>query len=767
MNKLISPLFVLLLFSLHAQNIAPKNERVFNFTLTVQTNQGQVDAGRDLVFVETETYERLTFKTDQNGKFAYTFDHGKLWLGSVGEMRNCIELIVDYGGNQNRQLTYNPEYWERENEILPDRRSIAFTEVDQFRLSPMEEPSSKESVLNLRLMDQQRKGYAKVEVILTCFATKTKYKGLTGTNGGVTFKIPINQKYEIDVDGIESTHFIDFDSRPMTKNMTILYQPKQFTEKTDKRFIVQQFKPDVEPSSSHARIKLNIYKKGAKAINEDVYVRMLKSNKVYRAKTNPEGEVVFMLPLRGSYMVDFQYQRDAALIDLSKVKGIAYKNQSVEYIIDERLANIENFIPAVKDLVYYDVHSFVKKQYPEPSQGDVDFYLSWGNKFNASSKEALLEIGFKVKSKMNRKTTEPLNLCFVVDKSGSMSGDDRIQQLKKSLIAFVSQLDSKDMISLVVFDNVATVAFPAAPIGDKKHLIDVIHTIRADGGTNILEGLTLGSKELKKLSSKTSINRLLLLTDGYGSNPPETVINEGKSIVKSGFEISAIGVGIDYNQALLSQLASAGGGLLHLAGSSEQIEVVFQRELESILYPMAKKAELTVQYNDAIVYRQLYGYSNEEVSKGQMKVEIPNLFPGLDQLALMKFDLINPQPSIIDEKIIVTFSYEDVITHKIVTLQKKIAPEWTDATGELDMTLDLEHKKVLGVAIANQSLKMMAEAFESGNKDAALSAVKSAQQQLKNLFPKATPESLLVLVDRLQEYVDAFETLKSHASYSK
>ena len=148
-----------------------------------------------------------------------------------------------------------------------------------------------------------------------------------------------------------------------------------------------------------------------------------------------------------------------------------------------------------------------------------------------------------------------------------------------------------------------------------------------------------------------------------------------------------------------------------------------------------------------------------------MKVGIPHLFPGLDQLELIKFDLINPTKKIVNQPVIVTLSYEDALTGKLVTKEKKIHPEWTTATGELDMTFDREHKKVLAVAIANQSLKVMANSFESGDRNAASSSVQSAIDQISTLFPTVSPEEILPIVDRLVKYIGAFEKLKGLKQY--
>ncbi|XOV66573.1 MAG: VWA domain-containing protein [Fluviicola sp.] len=764
MQALLYSLFTGVFMLIPFVNLA-QDQPEFSYELRVTNMKGQPDSGREVVFVETSTFERLAFRTDASGQLSLTFDHGKVWLGSVGDMRNCIEIDVSFGGRGSRTMTYDPKGWERENQVLPDRRSIAFTEVDQTRLTSREKPTNTETVLTIMLQDQNRKSYSRVDVTLVCFETATKYVSKTDAAGKATFKLPINQNYEIDVDGVESLKYIDLGPRAMTQTMGIMYQPRTFTEQKDDRFIVQNVPNGTEPSSSHARVKLKVRKGYDTAIDEDVYVRVLKSNKVYKAKTNDQGEVTFMLPIRAQYAVDFKYQRSADFIDLSKVKGIAFQNMGVNYVVDPRLANIEEFIPGVDELVEYDMHSFVDAQYPEPTTNDVDFQLKWGNKFNENSKEALLEVGMKVKSKMTRKSADPLNICFVVDKSGSMTGEDRIGQLKKSLIKFVEQLSPDDMISIVVFESGATLAVPAKKVKDKKAIIDIIHAIQAGGGTNIYSGMVMGFEEVKKLKTANSINRVVLLTDGYGSTPPEQVIAEAKNHIAGGIELSCVGVGIDYNQELLSLLASAGGGLLHLASTSAGIEEVFQRELESILYPMAKKAQLTVRYNDQIVYRQLYGYANEKVSAGKMNVEIPHLFPGLSQMALIKFDLINPTRAIVNEKVVVTLEYIDAVTNKPVKIEKKIHPEWTDATGELDMAIDREHKKVLAVAIANQSLKQMSNSFESGNNDEAKAALESAIAQLQNLFPDATPSELLAVVDQLQVYVDAFQILKEQSNY--
>ena len=736
----------------------------YEYALTVKTNKGGPDVNRDVVFIETTTYEHLPLKTDSQGELTHTFTHGN-WLGSIGEMRNCIQINATRGGKGTNMFTYDPIGYALQNKSVPDRRTIDFKFISQERMSPLTEPTSKESVLTIVLKDQKSKTYAGKEVALCDFERGIIYQSRSNSRGAASFLIPVDSEYDIDIDGVESIRRIAVSRIPMNTTLTVLYQPRTFTERKEAKFVVQSASNDIKPSSSHVRVKLKVQGGPNGGVQEDVYVRMLKSNTVFKAKTNDNAEAIFMLPVKQKYFVDFTYQRDADQIDLSHIRGIAFKNINVLYKPDPRLQNIESFIPKVKDLVEYDMHNFVEKQYPEPEAGNLDFYLNWGSKFNKNSKEALLEIGLKVKSNMARKNTAPLNICFVVDKSGSMMGEERIEELKRSMIDFVNHLEKDDIVSVVVFDNIATVAVPAEKIGDKKKVIDIIHAITAGGGTLIYDGLTKGFAEVKKNASKGFIDRLILLTDGYGSRSPLEIIDMAKTNIRSGIELSAVGVGTGYNQQLLSQLASAGGGLMHLAGTGNSIRSAFTQELQSILYPMAQDAKLEVRYNDQIVYRQLFGYSQEVVTKGKMSCEIPHLFPGLNKMALIKFDLVNPTKAIINEKVVVSLVYTDPDTKKEVRMEKKIHPDWTDATGELDMTIDKEHKKVLAVAIANQSLKVMAESFEAGDKKQAESVVRSAKDQINQLFPKAKSDEVLAMLQRLTEYVEAFETLKTLKLY--
>ena len=113
----------------------------------------------------------------------------------------------------------------------------------------------------------------------------------------------------------------------------------------------------------------------------------------------------------------------------------------------------------------------------------------------------------------------PLNLCLILDRSGSMNGRP-LETVKKAACRIVDRLNPGDRLSVIAFDHRAKVIVPNQTIDDPERIKREINKLTADGGTAIDEGMQLGIKELTK-GKKESISQAFLLTDGeneHGSN---------------------------------------------------------------------------------------------------------------------------------------------------------------------------------------------------------------------------------------------------------
>lgn len=180
----------------------------------------------------------------------------------------------------------------------------------------------------------------------------------------------------------------------------------------------------------------------------------------------------------------------------------------------------------------------------------------------------------------------PLNLCLILDKSGSMQGEaiDTVIQAVEKLLA---QLKPGDRISIVAFAGTAEVIIPNQIVSDissiKAKLKD---KLKASGGTVIAEALSLGITELLK-GTKGAVSQAFLLTDGRGDgglkiwkweigpNDHKRCLELAQKATRVNLTINTFGFGNDWNQNLLEKIADAGGGTLAYIEHPEQAVAQF------------------------------------------------------------------------------------------------------------------------------------------------------------------------------------------------
>jgi Ca-activated chloride channel homolog len=172
--------------------------------------------------------------------------------------------------------------------------------------------------------------------------------------------------------------------------------------------------------------------------------------------------------------------------------------------------------------------------------------------------------------------TAPLNLCLVLDHSGSMRGNplDTVKQAAKALIA---KLDDNDRLSIIAFDHEAKVLIPNQPVSDRAEIDFKIRKLQGAGGTNIDAGMKLGIAEIAK-GKEGTVSQMLLLTDGeneHGDN--DRCLKLAQVATEYGFTINTLGFGDHWNQDILEQIADAGGGTLAYIATPDAAVTEFDR----------------------------------------------------------------------------------------------------------------------------------------------------------------------------------------------
>lgn len=183
----------------------------------------------------------------------------------------------------------------------------------------------------------------------------------------------------------------------------------------------------------------------------------------------------------------------------------------------------------------------------------------------------------------------PVNTAIVIDQSGSMGGQ-KIVQAREAAIAAVRRLRDDDIVSVILYSDSATVLVPATKATDREAIVEKIQSVRAGGSTALFAGVSKGAAEVRKFLEEDSVNRVILLSDGQanvGPKSPRELERLGASLVKEGISVSTLGLGLGYNEDLMSRLASAGSGNHMFVEKADDLVAVFQREFNDLMSVVA------------------------------------------------------------------------------------------------------------------------------------------------------------------------------------
>lgn len=724
-------------------------------------------SGMKIELKEISTRKKITEYTDAEGKIELVLTEGEGWWMSVGKMHKYQYLEMPESGIafKGEMITYDLERRKLNTRDLPDRSKINFTKKTTNKKDGDIPPPGK-ILLVLKISKADKRPLRNYGVKLVNLEQKTIVEAETDSKGAAYFEVDFKQTYEIDIDGIESFKSIKTSNKRNIRTYSFTYQPADFKETVTGNTIEQKLPEDIESSSSHLLYTVSVKdSNGNMLAGENIYLDVINSKKTYKATTDQNGTAVFMLPVRRKYMLNFEYQKDVDVINLLYVRGIGKGNMTCTYKPNPRLQYPEKFIPTSELLLVSNFRNFLSKQYPEPEEEKpFRLILNWGNELvNGKTKEAVLELGFSVSSKKSEKLGPPANLCFVVDVSGSMAGYDRLDALKISLAAFIENLRPDDHAALISFNSVPEMLIESGKLLNRKTVFaEETEKLEAGGMTNIYKAMILGYRELEKNKLPEGTNRMILLTDGYGETEIDTVINLAEEYRAKEISISAVGVGEYYNQALL-KLLTQNGGIFHHASHAPDIREKFTQEMNGIIYPVAKDVKIEILYNDAIVFKQLYGFPfKNHPDKNKAEMDLLQVYPGLNDLALVKFDLNRPTKSIEKKPVIVRMTYYNYQTGKTEQIEEKRYLKWEENKQSYELIVEAEQKKLYAIAVMNQSLKRMADAFSRDDYEKAENAVNRCIEQIEELYPDAKQADVDELYKQLKEYSEILKQYRKN-----
>ncbi|MFG1706021.1 von Willebrand factor type A domain-containing protein [Nonomuraea sp. M3C6] len=239
-----------------------------------------------------------------------------------------------------------------------------------------------------------------------------------------------------------------------------------------------------------------------------------------------------------------------------------------------------------------------------------------------SRDEAVLRVGLQTRAS-DAAARRPANLTFVVDVSGSMGEPGRLDLVKSALLKLLDQLAPGDQVSIVAFSDEADVLASMTPLTARGELQSAVNELTIAGGTNLEAGLVTGYQEASKAFRPAATNRVILLSDGLanqGSTEWQTILDRVKEYAGQQVTLLTVGVGRDYGDELMEQLADNGDGMAVYVSTEEEAAKLFATQLPATIELRARDAKAQVVFNPSVVESyQLIGYENRALSTEEFR----------------------------------------------------------------------------------------------------------------------------------------------------
>ena len=200
-----------------------------------------------------------------------------------------------------------------------------------------------------------------------------------------------------------------------------------------------------------------------------------------------------------------------------------------------------------------------------------------------------------------------VSLTFVIDVSGSMDMENRLELVKRSLELLVEQLRPTDAVGIVVYGSEARVVLEPTSGAEKGAILEAIYALHPEGSTNAEAGLRLGYQQALSGFKPDGINRVILCSDGVanvGNTGAGSIWEAIKGYASEGVTLTTVGFGMgNYNDVLMEQLADNGDGFYAYVDTLKEAERLFVENLTSTLQVIAMDAKVQVDFNPEVVAR--------------------------------------------------------------------------------------------------------------------------------------------------------------------
>lgn len=331
---------------------------------------------------------------------------------------------------------------------------------------------------------------------------------------------------------------------------------------------------------------------------------------------------------------------------------------------------------------------------------------------------------------------QPMNLAVVLDRSGSMADQGKIEYAKRAVSALIDQLQEDDIFSFVIYDDVIQVLREARPVHDKHALRRLLDEVFPRGATNLGGGLVEGLHQVERHRDREYRNRVILLSDGLanrGITDPYELKRIARCYREKSISITTMGVGLDYNENLMVGLSEGGGGNYYFIESPQSLALIFRKELKSLSCVVAQNASIELTLGEGVRLRDVIGCEHQREGK-QVVIPVGDLYSGEQRELTVELEVPEGAGTLKVAKGILRYDGKRGWFESWPSFTASV--HYTKDFAEVDKNRDSEIQAKADVAVSTRRVDQALRALDEGRREEAAKELQAAQSVI-NASPAA------------------------------
>ncbi|MGB0748004.1 MAG: VWA domain-containing protein [Magnetospiraceae bacterium] len=371
---------------------------------------------------------------------------------------------------------------------------------------------------------------------------------------------------------------------------------------------------------------------------------------------------------------------------------------------------------------------------------------------SGAEQPVFVRVGFDVRDEGRRNQARlPLNLGLVLDRSGSMDGQGKIDYLRRASKTVVDQLTHRDRLAIVEYDDRINLLWPSTRVESPAMIKDLIDGLYPRGNTNLAGGMQRGVDEISEFAGDKRLTRILLLSDGLaneGITDPRAIRRLAREARRQGVPVTTLGLGLDYNEDLMQDIAEASGGNYYFIEHPNQMRRIFERELNTLFNTVARDVELRFIPRPIVDGVEVYG---QDIGRRDRDTIIPleDLYAGEQRSVVLRIDhrskMVGTQPLGV-----VRLAYTDVKSNQRREVTAPVTVTVTQDPREARRSINKDVRAEAAMVEAEREHEETVKLFQKGKHA-------EAQKKMQGLSAKLKEENADLNDTRIKKKIEAFK----------